>query len=277
VTSASTGQDLLSPQTAGQTGTPCGPLDCRQYDSLAEAFESALASKPRLVAVGEAHAQKGTTAPSSAKHFTDEVLPTLTGRASDLLVELMNPPKGCGETTAVVRQKQEVVTQSQAPTDQGEYVAMGERARQLGIVPDLLRPTCADLDAVKSAGDDAISASLALISRLTGAQARKMLDRVARTPADEGKLVITYGGAIHSDLDPPKERAAWSFAPDLDAATGGRFVVVQLFIPELIEDTDNWKQRPFYAYYDRAKLGGKTTVFHQGKTFTIILPQASAK
>ena len=207
------GADAAGVSLLPRAGTPCGPLDCRQYDSLEEAFESALEGRPRLVAVGEAHAQKGTTVPSAARRFTERVLPRLAGRASDLLVELMNPPAGCAKTTDVVRKQQAVVTRDQAPTDQGEYVAMGERARQLGIVPDLLRPSCADLDAVKAAGDDAIVASLALIARLTRTQAEKLLDRDARTPADADRFVVTYGGAIHNDPEPPPERADWSFGP----------------------------------------------------------------
>ena len=254
------------------TAAPCGPLDCRQYDSLAEAFESTLAGGPRLVAVGEAHAQLSTTVPSSAKRFTDEILPRLKGRASDLLVELLNPPSGCAKTTDAVRKEQAVVTRSQATSDQGEYVAMGERARKLGIVPDLLRPTCADLEAVKDAGEDAIAASLAMIARLTRTQAEKLLERNARTPGDADKFVVTYGGAIHNDPAPPKERADWSFGPELTAATGGRYVAVELFVPELIDESDTWKQRAFYPYYDRARLGAKTTVFRDGKTYVIVLP-----
>ena len=269
----STAEPLPSATISDGPDGPCGPADCHQYDSLAEAFESTLVGKPRLVAVGEAHAQKGTVVASSAKHFTETILPRLAGRASDLLVELMNPPSGCAPTTEVVRRKQEVVTRVQAPTDQGEYVAMGERARHLGIVPDLLRPSCADLEAVKAAGDDSISASLEMIARLTRAQAVKLLDRDAHTPGDADKLVITYGGAIHNDLDPPKERAAWSFAPALSAYTEGRFVAVELFIPELIDDSDRWKSWFFYRYYDPAKLGAKTTVFHRGNTFVIVLPR----
>ena len=122
----------------------CGPLECRQFDTLAEAFETAIAGGPRVVAIGEAHAQRGTTVPSSARHFKDELLPLLAGRASDSLVEVMNPPSGCARTTEAVRQKHGEVTRAQAPTDQSEYVAMGVRARELGIVPELLRPTCAD-------------------------------------------------------------------------------------------------------------------------------------
>jgi hypothetical protein len=258
-------------------GVPCGPLDCRQYDTLEEAFESALASHPRVVAIGEAHAQKTTTVPSSAKHFTEEVLPHLGGRASDLLLEILKPPAGCGETTAAVRQEHEVVTRSQAPTDQGEYVTMGERARALGIVPDLLRPTCADLAAIKAATDDPITPSLETIARLTRVQVEKLVDRDARSDADAGKFVLTYGGALHVELDPPRARATWSFGHELDAYTGGRYVAIQLFLPELIDDSPSWKEREFTKFYDPARLGAKTTVYRTGKTFVIVLPRTEVK
>jgi hypothetical protein len=273
---AGSGSDGSSASLLARAGTPCGPLDCRQYDSLEEAFESAIGGRPRVVAVGEAHAQKGTTVPSAARRFTERVLPLLAGRASDLLVELTNPPAGCAKTAEVVRQQQSVVTRAQAPTDQGEYVAMGERARQLGIVPDLLRPSCADLDAVRDAGDDAIVASLEMIARLTRAQAEKLLDRDLRTPGDADRFVVTYGGAIHNDPDPPKERAAWSFGPALAAYVGGRYVAIDLYVPELFDDSDAWKRLPFYRHYDAARLGGKTAVFHQGRTVVIVLPRTPA-
>ena len=69
---------------------------------------------PLVLGVGEAHAPKGATAPSSAKRFTEEMLPLLAGRASDLLLELMMPPAGCTDAAAEVRKKQEPVTSQQA-------------------------------------------------------------------------------------------------------------------------------------------------------------------
>ena len=259
------------------TWAKCGALDCRQYDSVGEAFEDALAGGPRVVAIGEAHAQRGTTVPSSAHHFKEDLLPLLAGRASDLLVEVMNPPAGCAKTTEVVRGKQAVVTQKQAPSDQGEYVAMGTRARELGIIPDLLRPTCGDLAAVDSAGEDAVPASLAMIARLTRTQVERMLERDEQTPGDENKIVVTYGGALHNDLDPSPERAGWSFGPALAARTGGRYVAINLYVPELIDDSDAWKRLAFYRYYDPAKAGAKTAVFRQGKSFVVVLPRTAAK
>jgi hypothetical protein len=259
--------------SATTKGTPCGALGCLAFDAAEDAFAEAIAGAPRVVAIGEAHAPKGAKVPSSAKRFTEALLPTLKGRASDLLVELMNPPAGCAAQTAEVKKKQAVVTSQQAPSDQGEYVAMGERARQLGIVPDLLRPSCADMDAIRDAGDLAIEQSLVTIALLTTTKLEQLLYRDARTPGDAGKLVLTYGGALHTDRFPPPERAAWTFAPAIDAYVDGRYVSVELYVPEFIEDTDTWRKLPWYPLYDRARLGKKTTLFRpHERSFVIIFP-----
>jgi hypothetical protein len=256
-------------------GTPCGPLSCRAYDSPEEAFESALASHPLVVGVGEAHAQKGAAAPSAASRFTEAILPTLRGRASDLLIELMKPPEGCDKATAKVRQEQKAVTDKQAAPDQNEYVTMGNRARELGIVPDLLRPTCHDLDVVKAAADDAVEASLRLIKTLMVAQAGKLVARNASDPAADGKIVVTYGGALHVQPEPTGELASYAFGPDFQRLTNGRYVAIDLYVPEYVEASDTLKAEPFYAHYDRVKMAAKTVVFRQGGVFVIVLPRSA--
>lgn len=251
-----------------------GELSCTQFDSPRDAMEVALAGDARLVAIGEAHAPRGATAPSAARRFTEDLLPLLQGRASDLLVEAMMPPKGCNDAAAEVRQKQAPATSQQAPTNQNEYLVMGEKARALGVVPDMLRPSCADLDGVKDAGDGAIEASLEMIARLSTAQAGKLLDRDAKSEADRGKAVVVYGGMLHNDLDPPPERAKWSYAPALDAKTGGKLVAVDLVVPEYIVDDATWRGFGWFSHYDRARLGGKTTLFKVGeKSYVLVFPE----
>jgi hypothetical protein len=251
-------------------------MGCRQFDSAREAFLAAIAGEPRVVAIGEAHAPRGATAPSAAKRFTDQLLPVLAGRASDLLVELMMPPSGCADAAAAVRQKQAPATERQATTNQSEYVTMGEKARTLGIVPDLLRPSCADMDAVNGSGEGAIEASLAMIARLSVAQASKLLDRAASSDADRAKAVVVYGGMLHNDLEPTAERASWTYAPALDTRSGGRLVAVDLVVPEFIADDATWRGFPWYALYDRARLGAKTTLFRVGeRSFVLIFPATS--
>lgn len=246
----------------GPGRTLCGALGCMQYDSPVDAFRDALAGDPRVVSIGEAHAPLGAKVPSSAKRFTDLFLPVLAGRASDLLVELMNPPGGCAVHVAEVKKKQEVVTSHQSAGDQGEYVAMGEAARKLGIVPDLLRPSCADIDAIEDAGDEAIDLSLETIERLTEKKVKELVDRDARTPGEEAKIVLTYGGAIHNDPSPSPERRAWSFGPAIGAYVEGRYVDIDLYVPEFIDGGEAWKKLAWYRFYDPAKLGAKTTMFH---------------
>jgi hypothetical protein len=255
-------------------GIPCGDLSCTQFDSPRDAMLAALAGDARVVAIGEAHAPKGATARSAAKRFTDDLLPLFAGRASDLLVELMMPPKGCADAASEVRQKQAPATSQQAPTNQNEYLTMGDKARTLGIVPDMLRPSCADMDSVRDAGDSAIEASLEMIARLSTGQAEKLLDRDARSDADRGKAVVVYGGMLHNDLDPPPERAKWSYATALDAKTGGKLVAIDLVVPEFIVDDATWRGFAWFPHYDRARLGAKTTLFRVAeKSFVLVFPE----
>jgi hypothetical protein len=252
-------------------GVPCGPLDCHQYDSARDAFVDALASGPLVVAIGEAHAQKGAVVASSARRFTEELLPTLAGKASDLVVELMMPPTGCVDATAQVREEQRAVTSRQAEGDQNEYLSMGDRARGLGIVPDMLRPSCADMDAVRSAGEGAVGESLKLIATLTTVQARRLVDRDARSDADRGKMVVVYGGMLHNDLAPPPDRAQWCYAPDLDTYVRGKLVAIDLIVPEYVGEDDAWRSLPWWSSYDRDKLGAKVTMLRTGERSFVIV------
>jgi hypothetical protein len=263
---------------AGRPGVPCGALDCMQYDSPLDAFLQALAAAgdPLVLGVGEAHAPKGATAASAARRFTGELLPALAGRASDLLLELMMPPGGCVDAVAEVRREQEPVTSRHAEADADEYVALGERARALGIVPDMLRPTCADMDAIQHAGADVIDLSLTTIARLSGAQAARLADRDARSDADRGKIVLLYGGALHNDLSPPPESARWSYAPALDAHVGGRFAAIDLVVPEFIGLDEAWARLPWWPHYDKGRLGRKATLFRTGpQSFVLVFPAAA--
>jgi hypothetical protein len=262
---------------ASRDGTPCGELDCLEYDSAATAFVDTLAGGPLIVAVGEVHAPKGATAPSAAKRFTETLLPLLAGRASDLLVELMKPPAGCLDASAEVRSQQHIVTSQQAETDQSEYVAMGERARALGIVPDMLRPTCADIEAMRGKDGDAIGAALETIARLTEAQAKSLVLRDARSDADRGKSVVIYGGALHNDLTPGPEAARWSYAPELDSFVHGRFVAIDLVVPEFVGSDAIWRAQPWWSAYDPERLGEKTTRFRTGdRSFVLVFARSAA-
>jgi len=163
-----------------------------------------------------------------------------------------------------------------AEADADEYVVLGEHARALGIVPDMLRPTCADMDAIEHAGADVIDLSLTTIARLSGAQAARLADRDALSDADRGKIVLLYGGALHNDLSPLPESARWSYAPALDAHVGGRFAAIDLVVPEFIGLDATWARLPWWPYYDKGRLGRKATLFRTGpQSFVLVFPAAA--
>jgi hypothetical protein len=273
---ASKGREGPAPAASGAGGAGrCGPLECALYDAPEAALAAVLASKPRLLAVGEAHAQKGEGRGSSvAKRFTEGLLPSLEGKASDLLVELMLPPKGCAKAAEAVRERQAPALAPQADANQSEYLALGEAARRRGVVPDALRPGCDDLAAIDRAGDDALGAMMATIARLTEAKAGELLARAAA--AEPGKVVVTYGGALHNDLAPKPGREAWSFGPALDRAAGGAYVELDLFAPEAIGDGEVWRALPWHAHYDAAGFARKAVLFRVGpKSYALVLPRES--
>lgn len=252
-------------------GAPCtldkNDVECGAFERAEDAFEVVLKEDPAVLGVGEAHAQRGAVVSSSTKRFTDMLLPLLAGRTSDLLVELMMPPKGCVKQAETMRSVQKPVVTQQAETNQNEYVAMGEAARKLGIVPDLLRPSCDDLAAINDAGDDAIDRSLETIARLTTAQATKMIEARGRG----SKMVVTYGGALHNDAKPPPERAAWAYGPALSRAVGGRYVELDVYVPDFITGDDSWGKQPFFSAWEKNKSAHKALLFRVApKSYVLI-------
>jgi hypothetical protein len=250
----------------------CGALGCRLFDSPVEAFRAVLAEKPLVLGMGEAHAPKDVPGvPSSVKRFTLEMLPELKDRASDLVIELMAPPTGCEQKTKVVRKELAKVTERQAETNQNEYVVMGDEAKKLGVQPHLLHPSCADMKALSAPGVDSVDLGLTLIGRLMRESAEKLLAKNAREGVE--KIVVLYGGAIHNDVEPMEAAKPYGFGPALVAATRGRYVELDVFVPEFVRDTGLWTRFAWYPHFDRKANADKATLFSPVRAaYTMLLP-----
>jgi hypothetical protein len=265
-----------SPAVQG-TGDACGVLDCRRFDRPFDAFAFVLERKPRVVAIGEAHALEGTAGvPSATARFTSELLPMLEGKASSLVVELLLPDPNCERDATEVRREQKVVTEEQAGTNQNEFVELGHRARALGIEPFPLRPTCERLAKIASAGPDTVIEMLLAITELTTELVRRLVARDAASGGDS--MVVAYGGAMHNDLRPRPERASFSFGPSLNEHVRGRYVELDLIVPEYIKDTESWRSLPWYAAYDSERHGAHTVLFSTGpQSFVLVFPRTKPR
>lgn len=221
-------------------------VTCKRFASAEEAFKSVLADDLQVLAVGESHAQKGSEATASAtKRFTEQILPTIASRSGDVVVELwMGDPK-CQKEVKAVASAQRPVTETQATSNTNEYQTLGVKAKELGVTPWLLRPTCDDFSSISDAGADAVPVMLGLVKRLTQQKIEQLM--VKNVPAK--KLTIAYGGLLHNDVAPPTATAGWSFGPELAKATNGKYVEIDLIVPEFVKENDSWKKFAWYGAF----------------------------
>lgn len=236
------------------TGTPCGSLDCLAFESPEAAFEHVLARAPRVLAVGETHAQKGSEGvPSATERFSTALLPRLSGRASDLVIELMLASGRCGQAEKQVQRQTEAVTEHQAPTAKNAFVELGHRAKALGIAPHALTPTCDEYTAITRAGASDIALMLETVARVTARTVNELLAKPGSS------MIVSYGGAIHNDVAPRPGREAWSFAPELAARAA--YVELDLIVPEYVKDTEAWRAQPWYDAFASARRSHAARLF----------------
>ncbi len=229
----------------------CGALDCKEFPSAADAFDHVLREQPRVLAIGEAHAQAaGPKAPSSTQRFMADLLPRLAPRASDLVIELWLANGSCGKVEQQVEKQQGAVTAPQAATNQNEFLELGHRAKALGIMPKALVPSCEQYQKIAKAGPDDIAEMLTMLKVVTEQDVKALLEK--RAPE---RLIVAYGGAMHNDIAPREGREDFSFGPALTEATGGRYVELDLVIPEQIKDSEAWRALPWYPHYRRESAG----------------------
>jgi hypothetical protein len=163
------------------------------------------------------------------------------------------------------------VTEPQAAGNQNEFVALGFAAKKLGIRPEPLVPTCEELRAIVQAGEGDIAAMLGLIADVTVRETVAFLEH-----GDPGKAVVVYGGLIHNDVEPRPGREAWSFGPRLREHVQGRYVEIDLIIPEHIGTSEIWTSLPWFSHYDATKHGRKAILFQPSPaSYVLVFPLAS--
>jgi hypothetical protein len=231
-------------------GEACGALQCLRFADAAAALRYVMREQPLIIGLGEAHTPAGSAhLATTAARFSELLLPILAENASHLIVELLRPNPACQEAARPLQEAQKPVVTPQAPSNQNDYVALGVRARSLGVEPFLLTPTCREFEVIAAAGEDAIPQTLTAIASITTRLAKGAL--VQNHKAGSSRVVLAYGGALHNDLSPSPTRASFRYGDVLQDFSGGRYVALDLIVRELIKDNDAWRALPWYAEFDR--------------------------
>jgi hypothetical protein len=250
--------------------TACGALDCRAYDDLPSAFEATLQDKPLVVAVGEAHGRKGLEwVDTSAKRFRDELLPKLEGRTSDLLLELMAPAQGCEQAKKETNKQLGKIAKNQAVEVPNEYIVLGKAAEKLGIKVSQLHPSCKQLSDIATSK----SPPLTVLQTITALISHDASDAVAKK-SDE-KMFVIYGGAFHTEPEPPEERAEFSVAAPVSKAAKGRYVSVHLFVREYIDQS--WDIWQWYPQFKADEHKDKVILLHPKPQHYVLITAAAKK
>jgi hypothetical protein len=255
----------------------CTALDCKLFDTPEQAFVEVLKSSPSILAVGEFHARKEhASLPNAARRFTDTLLPHLAGLASDIVIELWVGTGKCQEVQKEVVRQQQPVTQQQAEQTPNEVIRLGDRAKSIGIRPHALEPGCDDFNRVIGAGEGVVREMLILTARMTAASAKTYFQRNQALGVE--KMIVTYSGAMHNDLQPDHACGEpCSFGKQLQTLSGGRYVELDLVVPEYIHAGSIWPDRVWYKHFDHTAKHRKTTLFHPGPGSYVLIFPTTAK
>lgn len=262
----------LAALLAAAPALECGSYSARHYDSPRQAFARVLEARPAVLGVGEYHElEDGPKVKSSIKRFTQELLPQLKGRASHLLAETWITRGDCGRAAQVATEKIESETERPSTTED-EVLTLLRTAHGLGIAPHILTVECEDYDGLLEP-DGAVDhvRLLTLVTRLLREKAEELL---ARSPKDQA--VILYGGAMHNELAPPEELADFSFGPHLKEATGGRYVQLGLYVPELVERDEEAAKADWFACFRKHVSTRKTLLITLSpEAFLLVFPRTA--
>lgn len=196
----------------------------RLYHTAKDALLVALASRPRVLGVGELHETGDVpVARSAMRVFTEELLPVLAPSATDLVLETWRLDGRCGP------EEQSVATGVDEQTDRppevkDELTLLVEAAVAAQVRPHDLRFTCDEYAGLLDHGELVTGRLLRLLTVKLGDYAQQAL-------ATPGATLVLYGGAVHNDLFPTADLADYSYGAALADAP---YVELDLYPPELV-------------------------------------------
>jgi hypothetical protein len=283
-------QPVQATADAGHALSVCGGLQCALFDTPEAAFQRVLDDKPTVLALGETHPLADAAAvPGSSVRMSKQLMPLLKNIASDFVLELWIGNGKCNakqkKDIAAVQTAQREVTKSQAKTNQGDFVALYNSARNAGMRAHLLVPNCDEYGKIVASQGADIDMMLTLIARLSGEKIEGLL-RTSGAPADgdagpvatdarSPRLIVAYGGAMHNDSAPRAGREPWSYGPRIAKATSG-YVELDLVVPEFVKDTDAWKAQPWYPHFTRGAQGSKTLLLTvRPGSYVLVFPETT--
>jgi hypothetical protein len=248
------------------------PVASQTFPDLASALAATIPADARVVGFGELHVRTDRRqVTSSIARFTKDALPALTDKLSDLVVETWVLDPKCGQKAQTATAKVEMTVRRPVET-KSEIAILAETAKAAKVQPHAMKLACDDYDKfAPKDGDVKIDVMLSLTTKeLTRIASQAVVHR--DKTGEKRPWIAVYGGALHNDRFPGAGVEEWSYAAKVDELTKGRFVEIDLIVPELAEADETSKKQPWYGLV--AKADDKVHVFKRGeRSFVFVLPK----
>jgi len=264
---------------AGRPGTPvqCTGARCLDFGAdVRAAFLHALAGKPAIVGLGEYHRTNADAqVETSMKRFLRDLFPHAYAGSSDLVVETWITGGRCGETERHVTAQ--IAEKLDRPAEvEDEVVTLVKQALANKVEPHVIKLSCREWEALRGEGGQVDDGELlTLVQRKLQGLAMELHRRQAA--ARRSRRVLVYGGALHNDLAPAPELAEYAFGPQLARATKGRYLELDLIVPELVPADDDLRRQPWWRLVEQGRGGAPHTwlVSPGPGRFTLVFPWTS--
>lgn len=258
---------------AAVVSVDAGPAH-RVYPDLASAIVATVPPDTRVVGFGELHARVDRAQVPSALSIFTAALPGFGDKVSDLVVETWIVDPKCGQKAVETTAKVEKEVKRPAAT-KNEIQLLADAARAAKIQPHAMTLACKDYEklAPKNGPADPI-AMLGLTTKELQRIATSAVKHRDKDPAHR-PWVALYGGALHNDRFPGAGVAEWTYAETIDLVTSGKYIEIDLIVPEFAEADKVSKEQPWFPLVTAAT--DKFLVWQRGeRSFVVILPRTKA-
>lgn len=256
--------------SAGAPGDATALPPHTRHATLADALRATIPADARVVGFGELHARVDRAAVRSALAAFTEALPSFGERVSDLVVETWIVDPKCGKKAVVATKKIETEVKRPEAT-KSEIAQLADAARAAKIQPHAMTLACKDYERLAPAkGPPDPVAMLGLVTRELTRITTSAIRHRDKQPGHRPWIAV-YGGALHNDRFPAAGVAEWSYADTVDLASGGRYVEIDLIVPELVEPSKAPEPQPWHPLLPAADA---VLVFARAeRSFVVILPR----
>ncbi len=244
-----------------------------RHATLAEALRATIPEDARVLGFGELHARVDRAQVRSALAAFTEALPAFGERVSDLVVETWIVDPKCGKQAATATRRIETEVKRPEAT-KSQIALLADAARAAGIQPHAMTLSCKDYEALApEKGSPDPVAMLGLVTRELTRIATSAIRYRDQQPGHRPWIAV-YGGALHNDRFPATGVAEWSYASAVDLASGGRYVEIDVIVPEFAEPDPSSQRQPWFPLVAAAD---QVLVWERGeRSFVVILPRTPA-